>query len=375
MHTNSKTNLAVAISCSLLLCLPVLGMIFPTLDTTPRLAENRNLADNPSLSWASLSSYPKQFENYFNDHFGYRNLLIRLQIDFNDKVLNIEDKGLKAFKGMDGWIFYAGNRTVESYRGFNPLSSDQLEQWRNMLEKKKAFLKSQGIEYLFVVAPNKSSIYPEYLPSWIQKSGKVTPLDQLVAYLKDNSKVEILDLRNVLKAEKRKGPLLYFQTDTHWNQLGAFVAYREIMRSVGQQIHTATALSLDKVKIEYREVKGGDLALLLGTQDDVTEEVPVLTPLIKQSKVIFRTGGPSHELLMESPSVDPPRAIMFGDSFANALSPYLSEDFSSIKYMLASWTEQTSIKKILTENKPDIVIEERVERHIHKMSKVSFGRD
>lgn len=373
MQKNSKSGLAVAVLFSLLIFLPILGMTFPAINVTPKILENRQLAEAPTLNWESLSDYPKQFENYFNDHFGYRNLLIRLNSKFKRRILDIKTSEREVLEGIDGWLYYTGNTTVDDYRGVNPFTPDQLEQWQLMLEGKRDFLKLQGIEYLFVVAPNKSSIYPEYLPAWVKKVSEGTPLDQLVAYLKENSEVEILDLRHHLMVEKSRGFILYTPTDTHWNQLGAFVAYREIMAQTGQLLNQSTALSLENVKVEYAKEGGGDLAKILGIQEDVVEELPTLTPLIRHAQEVYKIDGLPRETLMQSQMIDRPRVVMFGDSFSSALIPYISEDFSYARYILAPWTKETPIENIVIESKPDIVIEERVERLLNEMSKVSFG--
>ena len=68
------------------------------------------------------------------------------------------------------------------------------------------------------------------------------------------------------------------------------------------------------------------------------------------------TRGP--DLVFEQEDTRLPRAVMFRDSFAIWLTPLLSENFSHIRY---SW-QYTFDREIIERERPDIVIQEMVER-------------
>ena len=74
---------------------------------------------------------------------------------------------------------------------------------------------------MLVIAPNKNSIYPEYMPGWVKLVSKQTRLDQLSGLLADEPGLEYVDGRLLLRPQKNTGPL-YYRTDTHWTPLGAF---------------------------------------------------------------------------------------------------------------------------------------------------------
>ena len=54
-------------------------------------------------------------------------------------------------------------------------------------------------------------------------------LDQLVAHLKAHSNLTIVDLREAHLDEKSRHQVFY-RTDTHWNNRGAYVGYTQIMK-------------------------------------------------------------------------------------------------------------------------------------------------
>jgi hypothetical protein len=60
----------------------------------------------------------------------------------------------------------------------------ELESWRTFLIERARRYREVGAKYVFVVAPNKESIYPEHLPPWIGPRVGPTRLDQLMAHMK-----------------------------------------------------------------------------------------------------------------------------------------------------------------------------------------------
>ena len=85
-----------------------------------------------------------------------------------------------------------------------------------------------GKAAIVIVAPNKQSIYGENL---LPESNASSRLDDLLDNLDPSARSIILDGRAPLRAAKRTQHLpLYFKTDTHWNELGAFEVYREIVQ-------------------------------------------------------------------------------------------------------------------------------------------------
>ena len=46
--------------------------------------ENRRFAEKPDLSFGTLASFPKQFDDYFNDHLPYKNQLVMANTMKND---------------------------------------------------------------------------------------------------------------------------------------------------------------------------------------------------------------------------------------------------------------------------------------------------
>lgn len=308
--------------------------------------------------WESIRRYPAAFREYFGREFGFRDDLILFHANYKVRSLGISSTH-RVVLGKSGWLFYNDKDTTDDYRGLKPFTPDELRQWQELLERRRDWLKAQGIDYVFVVAPNKQQIYPQYLPRELQQRRPGTRYDQLVEHLEQHSDFRILDLRPSLRAASQKEQV-YFKTDHHWNPIGAFIAYQQLMGQVRQ--------TLPKVKIpersDFQEVaaKGeGDLSKIMGFVGVSSEQYTKLVPRTPR-KARYTVGQdvdyPQDLVVMESPAGEARRAVVMRDSFTRGYLPHLSEHFNRIAYR---WTYGGFDTALIKREKPDIVIQEMVE--------------
>jgi hypothetical protein len=189
--------------------------------------ENRAPNARPALSadLATLQSFPSDCERWLADTMGMRDRLLRWRNAL--VLLGFESSpSAEIVAGEDGWLYYAGDRSVEIWRGQAPMSFEDLESWRKSLELRRDYSRVIGARFLFVVAPNKETIYPEHLPHGFERHGR-TRFDQVLEHLHAHSDVEVLDLRDALSAERasdRPGDFVYSPHGTHWTDRGGWVA-------------------------------------------------------------------------------------------------------------------------------------------------------
>lgn len=312
----------------------------------------------PPRSLAELASWPQRFGNFFSDHFGFRSEMIRLRgwigVQLQHKSVSPE-----VILGSSGWMFYAGDGSIENHLHRLPLSESELNAWSARLQKRRAWLGDRGIAYLFVVAPDKQSIYPEYTPTALSAPPGETRLDQLTRrFGADRS---WLDLREALLAAKRDGRL-YFRADTHWNDRGAYQGYRAIMARLG-----LPALARDEAGLP-RVTHPDDLAQLSGlpqTEPD-TSFAPTcgVADQPARDKAAREPGGSGfHSRAPSNCDKGHGRLLIFQDSFGEPMAPYLSESFARVVYV---WHQPsfTEIQEMVAVERPTVVIEERVERYL-----------
>ncbi len=345
---------------AVLLWLPILDVYFHIDWTAPR-SENRAMAPYPKLQpgWHGLQAYIIGLEAYFNDHFGCRKCLVQWHNKmrwflFNDKYTR------DVLFGKDGWLFTTQFQRIEHYSGQIQFTPEQLHDWKVLLEKRRNWLARRGIAYVFVVTPDKQTIYPEELPSWVKKVRPETMLDQFFAYMRTNSTVPVLDVRDVVSAAKTIGPV-YLKTDTHWNLLGGFVSYQELVRTLARQVPALKLepLPITEFTLTNRLQPGGDLTRILGTSM-VESNAYFFTPDPELPK--FTTKSPTIEHYKDPGFINNPQAkgrlILFHDSFAGSWTPFLGYHFNQITTRWQYDLDPAAVER----DKPDIVVTEMLER-------------
>jgi alginate O-acetyltransferase complex protein AlgJ len=356
-----------------LLWLPTLDSFFH-LDKAPIPDENRLPAKFPAFNQrlGGIRDFIAGLESYYNDHFGFRKRLIRWNNHWKHTLFR-ESPLPTVVTGRDGWLYYSGDGMIEECLGLTQFQPNELHEWQSLLENRRDWLAQRGIRYLFVIVPNKESIYPEFLPAWMGKARSTTKLDQFFAYMQTNSTVEILDLRPSL-LEAKKTCQLYKMTDTHWNYAGAFVAQQELIRTLARQLPGLKPLSLASFKKTSMQRNGGDLAHMLGQDRTILEPAdPSLTPL-PPLQPLDETTAPqlvasnkwnkdTYPVLTENPD-QTGTAILFRDSFSEFWTPFLGYYFGKVIYLWEETWEPAFIEK----EKPVVVIDEVVERFIYTRS-------
>ncbi|MEJ5347096.1 MAG: hypothetical protein WHS46_00215 [Desulfosoma sp.] len=337
------------------------------------VSEKRSLAPFPQWpkNTHEIRVFQTAFEKWFDDHFGGRHRLVQA---YHLMSLALGTTGSpRVLLGKDGWLFYTdpedGNN-LDDYRRTDPLTQDDLERWRLVLETKAAWLKSRGIAYFFIVVPNKHTIYPEYYSSRVRVHGVRSRLDQLMDALKD-SDVPVLDLRKPFLEAKVLGRL-YHKTDTHWNDLGAALAANVIVDKLFSFGLTAGQGHYRVEDFFQRSAEGGDLARMLNLSRILKEhQVPVVRPGVlrcfdhNQDDVL---NAEDPELIITSCRSEGKSALIFRDSFFTRLRPFVSEHFRKAVYTMAL-PEIETLERLVKEYAPDVVLEERVERYLKVLPK------
>jgi hypothetical protein len=327
-------------------------------------SEMRELARFPPWSWSASTvlGWPDGFQRFFEDHFAMRRWLIAARTSFIFNVLHTSPSET-VIAGHDRWLYYADDGGLEDYVQSEPFTTAQLEDWRLMLERTRNWLKARGIRYLFVIAPDKPMIYPEHMPGTLHRMQPTYRADQLLGYLRAYSDVETVDLRPALMAAKPSG-LLYHRFDTHWNDRGALVAYRAIADCLTRWFPGIRPLDRTDF-VESSSAPSGDRTTLLGLTDRGKVSMPGLVPRRGFSHRMVEpiTPDPYGEdgrMVAEHPDTSLPRLVVFRDSFASRLIPYLSEHFSRSVYLWQNDFEP----EVIQQEHPHVVIQEIVARHL-----------
>jgi len=374
------------------ICLPLAELALG-LDPTPVLNEYRELAPLPSLAspvaavlqhptgrgaWSglfqALAWYPADFTSYFDDHFGFRRLLIRTHSVL--VLLGWPDKG-EVIVGRQGWLFFAEPRAKASYQTTTLLSPQELAAWQRELERRRDWYAAQGSDYLVALAPEKSTMYAQFMPANVPRFGQRTRLDQMVEFLAANSDLQVIDPRDALvqaSAQHRT----YHRTDSHWNAWGGFVACQQILVKLSERHPNLHPKTLKDYTIREQEIQGKDLTVMLGLEHVIHEQAILVEPLASSRPQAAETGVESlpHGLwwafqpeAYEVPDSDAPTAVVVRDSFGNALIPFLAEHFR--RSLFIHWYSMD--ESVILRERPDIVIEQMAERELQEEMPPRWG--
>ncbi|HWK44676.1 MAG TPA: hypothetical protein VNT30_08135 [Stellaceae bacterium] len=331
--------------------------------------ENRVLAAPPQMpvDRATLIALPHKIDAFLDDRFGLRTTLIR----WNSMVrlkLGVSSASAVAI-GRKHFLFYAYHpeRLLEQHTGEDVYKPAELERWVATAEENRKWLAERGIAYYIVVAPDKSTIYPEYLPDYPPLPNSTTRLDQLVARLQKSPDLELIDPRQELRAAKAEHRI-YPYADSHWGPRGAFIAYKMLMDRIRLRFPSAQPVALDNYDIKV-EPTPGDLAAQLSLYD-----------VLLYPEDGFYWRGKSHQLEVsripgkrpwgwpenhiKTDLSDKPRLLVQGDSFTDyVMGPlFLYETFKDPIYTHHNGT--TLDYDLINETHPDIVVLEVAERYL-----------
>ena len=281
--------------------------------------------------------------------------------------------------GKNGWLYLGDLYAQTLSNDRRPASASDVEigkQIGTATEAWNAYLKGKGVKvFQIMIGPNKGSIYPEYMPSWARPA-LTNPTDALLAGTGED---HYIDLRApLLAAKKEYREALYYKTDTHWNALGAGVAFRAFAQKVGK---SAPELKWPTEKVyELTRVTpqpGGDLANFLR----LTASLPDNSPMIYASSIPIKTtqtdfatkqilfqggnpavGAPAKPLLVTSEgALNAKKVLWFRDSFGASLSPLMAATFKDVLQLHLGYMGG-SFAQLVDEWKPDYVFITVVER-------------
>ena len=286
------------------------------------LTENRFMKPRPS-NWQTLfqtgSVFAKDYEEYFNDNYGMRDLLIRTKNQLDYMLLHESDK---VVIGHDGFLFY---KSVVERDEINAERASA-EAWRVLQERilnLNRALAKRGTTLVIMPCPMKNSIYPEMLPASAPHRPVPTAFDRFRRILSEHPEVVTVDTAALLAKLKESMPV-YHKTDFHWNDpAGAHMA-KELVNRLG--IMSGKGNLWDQpisIRIDGHYL-GGE-AQALGLLMPILENALFLrSDLIRAAPGEFSYTEEANEWTYTSRLEDVsrliPSTVMFGDSYADAFT-------------------------------------------------------
>lgn len=347
---------AYLLYCTLVLlaCLiPFLGMaVRPTMQTT----ENTTLAAWPKLRTdAGLNlSFLQEAGAYFTDHFAFRQELVAANARIRGDLFAVSASD-SVIVGKNGWLYYEA--TLDDFQHNHALSDRMLFNIAHNLSLMQEYAESLGETFVFAVAPNKNTLYGENMPDrYRYQVEEKSDLQRLSAWL-EREGVSYVDLYGLFRDRQE---VLYYARDSHWNQKGAALVYQALLDACGVEHETYDSLPYVTAKDYY-----GDLNRMLYSVGARPEEE---IRYQKEFTYSYVTGDDVEDSYIQTfCDQGKKNLLMYRDSFGNSLLPYFAQTFCN-----ATFSKQVPYPMTdLVTARPDVVILEKVERHLPTLGTVA----
>lgn len=254
--------------------------------------------------------------------------------------------------GKEDWLFYKSTEDgdpISDFQGINHYDEATMQAVADKLTNERNQFANYGIDFYILSIPNKSSVYPEYMPDTIERKDTTSRTDLLMKYLEENTDLNVVDAKPTLVKAKKKKPV-YYKSDTHFNQIGAFVTVQALKDKIDGKTDSLKDVKFDKVMNNY----SGDLACLCDMQDTFNDDIQ------------YQLDAATVNTKIKSNK----RILVIGDSFSEVMQSIMSQYFAEVK-TVNIWSFETSL---LDEYKPDVVVWEHAERYTDRFNWISlFG--
>ena len=287
--------------------------------------------------------------NSFTERLCARNNLIA----FNSELTSLLTGGTymestQVLLGKNNWLFYKtelDGHPLWDYMGINHFTDDELAAIAANLVSMRDGFNERGVDFYVTALPNKEIIYEEYMPDTVARVDTVSRAEQLADYIWDNTDLVYVYPKQALLDAKAEGQI-YYQTDTHWNQKGAFVGMQQLMH----EAYGVEAKDLDSVSFDITSNDlAGDLAVIGGVADKYNIDT---TYVFDADTAQYRDEV----------------ALVVGDSFSGFLSTIAKGYYKEVHWI---YTKDFTMS-MLDEYDADVVIWESVERYMETFLNVNL---
>ena len=344
-----KTKARIALTAFLAACIiPSAGMV---LLPPGEAAANQTLAQPPRLFLEDGSFNTEVLDevtDYVADHFALRQEMITASAKLDAAVFHVSNQS-DVVLGEDDWLFY--QETMDDYLHTRPMSGQQLFGAARTLALLGEYAESRGARLYVTVAPNKASLYPEYLPSVGEPLEGEDDIDRLIPYLEEQG-VPYLDLFTPFREAEE---VLYYRTDSHWNTRGAALAHDVLIDGMEKRDQEPFFPGT----YHQGEPHLGDLYEMLYPTGEEREEDAAFDREFSFAYVRPIRSAEDQFIQTENPGRGG-SLLMFRDSFGNLLHPFLADAYGEAAFSRA----MPYTMSLLDQTGADTVLVEIVERNL-----------
>lgn len=294
----------------------------------------------------------KDCGDYFSYNFGFRQNYVTANAYLKSGIFHTSDED-NVVMGKDGWLYYGSS--MNDFYGYPTMSDKDIDTAVTNLEAIQKKCADNGIRFVFTIAPNKNSLYPQYITTKYRRTPDRKNAVRMIAAL-EKSDVNFVNLYDLFGEQNE---VLYHKTDSHWNNRGAALVNKALFDSVGKEVTDYT-----NVPYQKRNDFTGDLFSMLYPTEKGTD--PEYYYQVKRAYTydapIESTFDPEIETTNTSKKGS---LVMFRDSFGNSLLPFAADEFGKAYF---TREEPFDVDEAISRG-ADTVVVEICERNLSHLKK------
>lgn len=251
LENNSRIDIIFVLSFFLLLFLPM-SHISQEIKSEK---ENRLLMPSPSLFIHNKLNlnYGIEFEKWFNDRFFGRKMLINFHAKWS-VLLDKYGKNTKAGIYKDEWLLNTSELT-------SFIKETELENINKGIRAYRDFCAAHHIKCYIEIVPRKMEFIKDKTFRIIPKNEE-DRAKRIVESVKKTQEYDIIYPKKELE-KANKTDLVFFKTDHHWTEWGAYIGYLALIERIKQDFENIKPVSEKEYKIFYDKKAKGDYDKIL----------------------------------------------------------------------------------------------------------------
>ncbi len=367
-----------ALSAALCIGLPAAGLVRRLLGGENEAAsgENRTLAEFPVIRQiGDLWEFPADFENWFSDHLFFKDRLVELKSEMEIRLFGELESDEVILGTKKPWLFHCSSdgQPLETYKKTNYFTDEQMGEIAGNLSNLQSELNDAGIRFILMISPDKEQVYgSDYMPArFLVREGEGRTR-QLIDYLRET----VPDLTVVYPREtlaEAKNALdgvdsLYYESDTHWNKAGAYLASEQLLGEIGRL--TGCPYGGREASFAFSGTVEGDLQRMVRLGESYNSR-EYEAESRRQTSSLREIRDGNNEVILETSECDaegclPVSVYLCGDSFRWNLGPWIKEGVSRADIASRYYFDTED----LAEREPQVFVYMIAERYLHELAMI-----
>ncbi len=343
--------------------------------------ENRSLSVFPKFSLSAIGdkSFMNGFDSYVSDHFFGRNFWVNMKSSLELLTLKKENNSI---------LLTDRNTLVED------IAKPEEHKVNMNIDGITNFAKNNPDAKVFMaIAPTALDVYSDSLPygksTWSQK----TEIDKI--YSETSKSAYGIDIYTSLYSNRDQ--YIYYNTDHHWTSLGAYYAYTQIATALDFKPYDKSPFDIEHASydfygtysskskisvaadtIDIYSLASSDLAVTEVIVNDGKEEknydsLYFREWLDQKDKYSVFLGQVQPEVTIKTNVQNDKKLLIFKDSFAHSLIPFLSLHYSEIKLIDLRYTNQNYRDLVDVNEYNDILLLYNIDSLVHSYDIAALG--